>query len=118
MKNFDQIKAGDQVKATFIESEAIFVRKSNEPPGVAEGRTVQVAPKGAKPGVFVTEVAEITARVEAIDYQKRTVTLRDPNGVQKTFAVDQRVEKFNSVKVGDEVVMRVTDALMIAVQKP
>jgi len=66
----------------------------------------------------VTEVTEITARVEAIDYPKRTVTLREPNGVQKTFAVDPRVEKFSSVKVGDEVVIRVTDALMIAVEKP
>jgi translation elongation factor P/translation initiation factor 5A len=118
VKNFDQIKAGDRVKSTMVESVAVFVRKSDEPPGVAEGRTVQVAPKGAKPGALITDTVEVTAKVEAIDYQKRTVTLRQPNGAQKTFAVDKSVEKFNTVKTGDEVVLRVTDALLINVESP
>jgi hypothetical protein len=118
VKNFDQIKVGDRLKSTLVESVAVFVRKSDEPPGVAEGRTVQVAPKGAKPGVLITDTVEVTAKVEAIDYQKRTVTLRQPNGVQKTFAVDKSVEKFNTVKTGDEVVLRVTDAMLIYVESP
>ncbi len=37
---------------------------------------------------------------------------RQPNGVQKTFPVDQSVEKFKTIKIGDEVVLRVTDALL------
>jgi hypothetical protein len=118
VRNFDQIKVGDTVKATYLESVAIFVRKSNEKPDAGQVQTVQVAPKGAKPGVIATETTEVTAKVEAIDYKKRTVTLKGPEGNVRTFSVDKSVKKFDNVKVGDEVVLRVTEAMAIAVEKP
>ena len=118
VRNFDQIKVGDQVKATLAESVAIFVRKSGEQPSAGEARAVKVAPKGAKPGVVLVGTTEMTAKVEAIDYKKRTVTLKGPEGNVKTFTVDKSVKKFSNVKVGDELVVRVTDALAIVVEKP
>ncbi len=118
VKNFDQIKAGDKLKATYFESIAVFVRKSGDQPMADEVATVRVAPKGGKPGVLVTDVTEITAKVEAIDYKNRTVTLKGPEGRSGTFAVDRRVKKFQSVKVGDELVVKVTDALLMAVEAP
>jgi hypothetical protein len=117
VRNFDQIAVGDQVKATYAESVAIAVRKSDEKPTAATTQTVQVAPKGAKPGVIVTDTSEITAKVEAIDYTKRTVALKGPEGNVRTFSVDKSVQKFKNVKVGDEVVVRVTEALAIVVEK-
>jgi hypothetical protein len=116
-RNFDQIKVGDMVRATYTESVAVFVRKSDEQPGADEVRTIEVAPKGAKPGVIMTDTVEITAKVEAIDYTNRTVTLKGPQGNVMTFSVDASVKKFDNVKVGDELVMRVTEALAIAVEK-
>jgi hypothetical protein len=118
VRNFDQIKVGDQVKATYAESIAVFVRKSNEKPSADEVQTVRVAPKGAKPGILMTDTFEVTAKVEAIDYKKRTVTLKGPEGNTRTVPVDKRVKNFKSVKVGDEVVMRMTDAMAIYVEKP
>ena len=118
VRNFDQIKVGDQVKATYAESVAIFVRKSDEKPSAGETQAVKVAPKGAKPGVVMVNTSEITAKVEAIDYKKRTVTLKGPEGNVRTFTVDKSVKKFSNVKVGDELVVRVTDALAIVVEKP
>lgn len=118
VKNFDQIKVGDQVKVVLAESVAIFVRKSDEPPAAVEMETIQAAPKGDKPAVVVTDTFEMTAKVEAIDYEKRTVTLRGPEGNVKTFPVGQRVKNFNNVKVGDEVVLRLTEAMAIVVEKP
>jgi hypothetical protein len=118
VKNFDQIKVGDEVKVALAESVAIFVRKSDEPPAAVEMETVQAAPKGEKPAVVVTDTFEMTAKVEAIDYEKRTVTLKGPEGNVKTFSVGQRVKNFNNVKIGDEVVLRLTEALAIAVEKP
>jgi hypothetical protein len=117
-RNFDQIKVGDIVRATLAESVAIYVRKSDEQPSAEEIRTVEVAPKGAKPGVIITDTVEITAKVEAIDYGKRTVTLRGPQGNVMTLPVDASVAKFDNVKIGDELVIRVTDALAIDVEKP
>ncbi len=118
VKNFDQIKVGDIVTTTYAESVAIAVRKSDEKPAAEETRTVQVAPKGAKPGVIMTDTVEITAKVEAIDYKERTVTLKGPEGNSRTFSVDDSVKKFENVKVGDELIIRVTEALAIKVEKP
>jgi hypothetical protein len=60
----------------------------------------------------------VTAKVEAIDPQKRTVTLRGPQGNAVTLKVDEQVQKFDQVKAGDELVVRHTEAVAIAVQKP
>jgi hypothetical protein len=118
VRNFDQIKVGDQVKTTYAESIAVFVRKSNEKPSADEVQTIQLAPKGAKPGVLMTDTFEVTAAVEAIDYKKRTVTLKGPEGNLKTVPVDKGVKNFKNVKVGDEVVMKITEAMAIYVEKP
>ncbi|HEY3278534.1 MAG TPA: hypothetical protein VGJ94_18095 [Syntrophorhabdaceae bacterium] len=116
--NFDRIKAGDQLKTTYYESVAVFVRKSDEPPVETEVGTVRVAPKGAKPGIMVADISEITAKVEAIDYKNRMVTLKGPEGQSGTFTVDRRVKRFMAIKPGDELVVRITDALAVAVETP
>ncbi len=117
VRNFDQIQVGDKVKATYAESVAIAVRKSDEKPAAAQTRTVTVAPKGAKPGVLVTDTLEVNAKVEAIDYDKWTVSLKGPEGNVRTFAVDKSVKKFKNVKVGDDVIVSVTQAVAIVVEK-
>jgi len=117
-KNLDQVKVGDQVIAEYVETMAIFVRKSNEPAGATEAAMVEVAPKGKKPAGIVVNTTEVTATVEAIDYQNRTVTLKGPSGKMATMNVDPRVKKFKQVKVGDELVVRYTEAIAIKVQKP
>jgi len=117
-KNLDQVKVGDQVIAEYVETMAIFVRKSNEPAGATEAAMVEVAPKGKKPAGIVVNTTEVTATVEAIDYQNRTVTLKGPSGKMATLNVDPRVKKFKQVKVGDELVVRYTEAIAIKVQKP
>ena len=61
---------------------------------------------------------EVTAKVTAIDYNKRTVTLKGPEGNEKTIGVDENVKNFDQIKVGDEVVVRHTEALAISVAKP
>ena len=80
VKNFDQIKAGDEVKATYAESVAIYVRKASDQPSAGVVQTVQVAPKGAKPGIIMTDTSEVVAKVESIDYANRMVTLKGPEG--------------------------------------
>ncbi len=116
VKNFDQIKVGDKVKTRFYESVAIFVAKTGEKPSASETRTVEVAPKGAKPGVVTVDTMEMTAKVEGINYKKRTVTLKGPEGNVKTFTVDKAVKNFKNIKKGDDVVLRVTEAEAITVE--
>src|SRR5215813_7542916 len=117
VRNFDQIKVGDQVKATLLESVAVVVRKTSAPPDAAEGRLVAVAPKGAMPGVIMAKAREISAKIVSVDTQARTVTVEGPMGGKPTIKVGPKVN-LNELQQGDDVTLRVTDALAINVEKP
>ena len=67
---------------------------------------------GGKP-----EAVEV-ATVEDINYKTRTVTLKGPQGGTVTLAVHESAKKFNQVKKGDQVVARVTEAVVMAIRKP
>jgi hypothetical protein len=114
-KNFKQIKTGDKVTAKYYDATAIYVRKPNEPPFAEGASAVQVAAPGEKPGAIAVDTAEMTARVEDIDYNKRTVTLRGPQQKTATFKVSDKVKRLNEVKKGDEIVIRHTQAVAIDV---
>ena len=116
-RNFDQIATGDSVRVEYLDSVAIFVRKASDPPQASTMHAVTVAPKGQKPEGMLVETTEITARVEAIDYGARTVTLRGPQGNSRTVNVDSQVKRLDEVKPGDEVVIRTTEAIAITVSK-
>jgi hypothetical protein len=118
VRNLDQVKVGDEVVVEHYESVALFVRSRTEPPHAAEMAVVAVAPKGQKPGGAVVDTAEITAKVEAIDSGKRTVTLRGQDGKSRIIKVDPSVKGFQDIKKGDEVVVRHTEALAIVIRKP
>jgi translation elongation factor P/translation initiation factor 5A len=115
--NFDQIQVGDQVKVTVAEQLVVFVRKSGEPANDGEAVAVALAPVGAKPGVVMANTVEVTAKVEAIDLGHRKATLRFPDGQSKTFKVRKDVD-MTKAKLGDEVVIRTTEAVAITVEKP
>ncbi len=118
VKNLDQVKPGDELIVRYLESVALFVRRSGEPPAAVEAGAVEVVPKGQKPAATVVDTVEITGTVEAIDYAKRTVTLKGPQGNARTIKVDPSVKRFKEVKKGEQVVARFTEALAISVKKP
>lgn len=118
VRNFDQIKAGDRVTARFIESLAIKVAKTKEAPAASEKQTVELAPKGEKPGMIAVDTAEMTASVQKIDYKKRLITLKGPEGNERTFEVDKSAKKFKNIRKGDNVYIRFTQAVAISVDKP
>jgi len=116
VRNFDQIKVGDQVKATLLQSVAVVVSKSSAPPTGARG-LVAVAPKGAMPSVIMAKTRQITAKIASVDPQARTVTVEGPMDGKPTIKVGPRVN-LDQLQQGDDVTLRVTDALAINVEKP
>jgi hypothetical protein len=117
IRNFDQIKVGDEVKATLLESVAVVVRKSSAPPDASGGDLVAIAPKGAMPGVIMAKTRQITAKIVSVDTQARTVTVEGPAGGTPTIKVGPKVN-LDELPKGDDVTLRVTDALAIRVEKP
>ena len=118
VRNLAQVKPGDTLTVRYLESVALFVRKSGEPPAATETAVVEVAPKGQKPAGMMVETREVTATVEAIDQAKRLVTLKGPEGKSRTIKVDPRVKRLPDVKKGDQVVVRHTEGLAIYVKTP
>lgn len=117
VRNFDQINVGDVVQADYLDAVAIVVRPAGTPAGTGEATAVGVAPPGGQPAATVVETKQITATVEAIDYDKRAVTLRGPRGDTRTVTVDPSVQRLHEVKVGDQVIVRHTEALALVVKK-
>jgi hypothetical protein len=115
--NFDQIRIGDQVKATVTEQLAVYMAKDNPAASEGEAALVALAPKGAKPGGLMANTVQVIAKVTAIDLKHHKATLKLPDGTTKTFAVRKDVD-LTQRQVGEEVVIRVTEAVAISVEKP
>jgi hypothetical protein len=118
MVNFDQMKVGDKVEATYAEEMSISVNKSGTAPKMEEKSAVVRAPKGEKPGVIVANSTEIVGVVTAIDHKTRTVTVKGPKGNEVTTTVKEGVKGFSNVAKGDNVVISHTEALSISVVTP
>ena len=117
VRNFDQIKVGDEVKATLLEAVAVAVSKSNAAPDASGRDLVAVAPKGAMPGVIMAKTRQISAKIVSLDSEARTVTVEGPAGGTPTIKVGPKVN-MNELQKGDDVTLRVTDALALRVEKP
>jgi ribosomal 50S subunit-recycling heat shock protein len=116
-RNLDQVKVGDKVNLRFTEELALFVRKSDAQPSATQTDMVALAPKGEKPAGLMARTVELTGTVESIDAKKRTVAVKGPEGNVRTFHVDKTVKNFNQIKKGDQIVLRVTQAVALSVVK-
>ena len=117
-RNLDQLKVGDKVNLTYTEEVALFVRKADEPPSVTESQNVELAPRGEKPGGVITKTIEVSGNVESIDTTNRTIALKGPAGNVRTYKVGPEAKRFNEIKRGDQVVLRVTQAVALSVGNP
>jgi hypothetical protein len=70
-----------------------------------------------RPGAVMAKEVSITATVEAIDYDKRTVDLKGPKGNVVTLKVGPEAKNFNQVKTGDRVNAKYFESTAIAVRK-
>jgi len=95
-----------------------FYMPKDTPRGVdGDAALVALAPNGAKPGGFMANTTQVVAKVTAIDHKHRKATLRFPDGTTRTVAVRKDVD-LTQRQVGEEVVIRATEALAISVEKP
>ena len=117
-RNFDQIEVGDQVKVAYYESVAMYLGKRGQKPEGTVDLVAARSVKGDMPAGIVVEAVDISAEVQAIDKQKRTVTLELPDGRKVTSRVDKSVKAFDTLKVGESIHARYTEAIAISVEKP
>jgi hypothetical protein len=116
--NFDQVKIGDDVQIAYYESVALYLGEHGKAPEAAEALVVQRAAKGEQPEGLAVGVIDVSAKIVAIDLEKRAVTLELPDGEIVTTPVTERVRPLETLKVGDVVHAQLTKALAISVSKP
>ena len=117
-RNFNQIKVGDMLKVVYYESVAIYIGEKGTQPDANAGIIAGRSAMGEKPGGFITEVIDISATVESINKFKRTLKLKMPDGNVVKTKVDKSVKAFDSLKKGDAIHARLTEAVAISIEKP
>jgi ribosomal protein S1 len=61
---------------------------------------------------------KLTATIEAIDRTARLVTLKGPEGNLATVHVDEKMKRFDELKVGDKVNATYYESIVVSVRKP
>lgn len=115
MINFPQLKVGDQVNATVVLEQVVYLREAGAA-GTASRTGVLVAtPAGAKPGMVVADSVEVIAVVKAIDTTLHTATLEFLDGTRRVVKVRPDVQ-LKTDYLNRQVVIRLSSALAIRVQ--
>jgi Cu/Ag efflux protein CusF len=114
VKNFAQMKVGDQVTVAYVEALTLELKKGG---GKATARTEQAGAATAKPGErpagLVGRQVTVVADVVDVNAVTQTVTLRGP---QRTVELKVRdPEQFKRVAKGDQVEATYTEAVAIEV---
>jgi len=114
VKNFAQLKVGDQVNIEFLESLALELKKGGGAPVAATAKEGAAAAKpGERPAGVVGRQVTVVADVIDLNAETQVVTLKGP---QRTVELKVRdPEQFKLIKKGDQVQATYTEAVAIAV---
>ncbi len=115
VKNFDQIKVGDQLVVMYAQALTLQVRKGGGIRSSTSTTDTAQAKPGEKPGAAGAREVTILANVLAVDPKKMTITVRGPKGNIVDLKV-QNPEHFKVVKKGDQIEMVYVEAVAISVE--
>jgi Cu/Ag efflux protein CusF len=119
VRNLAQVEVGDLVLSQLHEEVSIEVFPNPEglEPGSGEFLEAARAEAGEMPGGLVSDTFVLTAVVEEINLEQNTFKLRGPEGNVREFAA-RDPENLKRAEVGDLVVITVTQAVGILVERP
>jgi hypothetical protein len=116
VKNFDQIKVGDEVVASFTEAVAWQVKPAGQgAPGVSADAQASAAKPGDKPAASVGRSVTVTTTITALDTAQGTVTITGPGGESRTIKA-RDPNNLKKVQVGDLVDITYSEAVALAVR--
>jgi ribosomal protein L6P/L9E len=114
VKNFAQLKVGDDVDVQYVQSLVVELKKGGGMPVARTEKTGGAAAKeGAKPGAIVGREVTVVGDVVNVDAATKTVTVKGPKRT-----VDLAVEDPEQLKLiakGDQVQATYTEAAAVSV---
>lgn len=115
--NFPQIRVGDQLKVSYTAEIVVRMAKKGEATADTGSSTVDLAKIGAKPGAAISNTVQTAATVTEINLKSRKVTLQFSDGSTKKIAVRDDID-LSKHRVGEKVLIRVSEALAVKMTKP
>jgi hypothetical protein len=115
IKRFSMLKVGDVITATYYENVVVLLKRPGEP--AVDTATRAGTPAASGRAGTIAKQRTITATITAIDLTAPSVTFTGPNGWQYTSPVED-VAALKRVKVGEQVDIVWTDALLLSVASP
>jgi hypothetical protein len=117
VRNFAQIKVGDELVVEYIQAVAIDFQKGD---GIRMMSTIDDSARakaGAKPGAAALRKITVVTNIWAVDPTKGTVLVRGPYG-HFTEVKLKDPSLLGGVKVGDQMKISYTDAVAIGIARP
>ncbi|MBB3228561.1 hypothetical protein FHW69_003203 [Luteibacter sp. Sphag1AF] len=116
VRNFDQVKAGDQVNIDYTRSLLVQMEPKGEV-GATASESIARAPQGGLPGAAGVRRLVTTSKVIAVDTTQNTITLEGPNGQQYTLGVEKPEwqARLKKVKPGEYIRATYDEGLAVAV---
>ena len=116
MKRFSELKVGDKITARYYENVVVRMKKPGEAAVDVDSSAVTRG-QGKTPAATAAAQRTITVTVTAMDPKERAVTVKGPNGYNYSRKVADK-KSYDMLKVGDQLDMTWTDALLISVDLP
>jgi hypothetical protein len=116
-RNLDQVSVGDILVAEYVETISVEVLENEGfEPEVIEAEAMARTEKGEMPGVAAMAAKVVISTVEEINLEANTFKLKGPDGVVNEY-VARNPDNLKRSAVGDLVVITVTEAIAITVEK-
>lgn len=115
VRNFDQIKVGEEVVVEYAQALTIQVKKDGKPLERKETEGAVRAKPGEKPAGAMGRMVVVNAEVIDVSPEKKTITLKGPKGNVVDLEV-RNPEHFKVVKKGDQIEAEYVEAVAISVQ--
>jgi hypothetical protein len=114
VKNFSQLKAGDQVDVQYFEALAVGLRKGGGlPVARTEEARIDPAPTGASPEAYAGRRVTVVGDVIDVDAKMQTVTLRGPQNIVELSISDP--EQFKRIAKGDQIEAQYVEAAAVSI---
>jgi hypothetical protein len=115
--NFNRIKVGDNLMTTTSESYVAYLVKPGVPPGSITNYLGTTAPPGSQPGGVIIRNVDYNAKILVLDYATRLAVLQIGRDQARQLQVGPGIN-LQELHVNDDVFIRSTEAIAIAVTPP
>lgn len=119
VKNLELIRKGDQAVATYVESFGIKVVGPDQVDGDIGKKgeaTVTIGLKGDRPYSITSRIIELRVIVDSINYRRRYIATRSPNGNILSFKVGKNIKRFGNMKKGDQIIIYYTEPVGVLIE--